>query len=102
MKASINLVHVAEFSITSYKLTLREVECLGLVAFGCSNYQIAKVLHVSVATVKKILEKIFYKLQACNRTNAIAIAFIHRILNMSVLTDIIKTYNIQNRGFYID
>ena len=45
-------------------------------------------------TYKKILEDIFKRLNAKDRTNAVTIAFIHRILNIENLILTIKRYNV--------
>ena len=58
-------------------LTNREMEYLCLVALGYHNNIIAKNLFVTRNTVKKTLEKIFKKLNAKDRANAVAIAFTH-------------------------
>lgn len=75
-------------------LTPREIEYLGLVALGYHNNEIARTLYVSFYTVKKTLENIFDKLHAIDRANAVAIVFIHKILNVAVLTDLVQTYKI--------
>lgn len=54
-------------------LSRRELEILILVAAGFENLQIAKVFKVTLSTVKKQLEKIFVKLKAKNRANAVFI-----------------------------
>ena len=54
-------------------LSRRELEILILVAAGFENLQIAKVFKVTLSTVKKQLEKIFIKLKARNRANAVFI-----------------------------
>lgn len=78
-------------------LTSREVEYLALVVLGYHNNQIAKILYVSFYTVKKTLEKIFNKLHAIDRANAVAIAFTHKILDIKVITKTMKTYNIHTQ-----
>jgi LuxR family maltose regulon positive regulatory protein len=60
-------------------LTPREVEILRLVAAGATNQQIADHLVVSVGTVKGHLNHILSKLEARNRTEAVARA---RALNL--------------------
>jgi DNA-binding NarL/FixJ family response regulator len=56
------------------ELTAREAEVLGLLAEGLTNRQIAQRLYVSAATVKSHVNAICRKLQAENRTHAVAIA----------------------------
>lgn len=75
-------------------LTKRQIEYLSLVALGLKNREIALMLNVSESTVKKILEDIFKRLNAKDRTNAVTIAFIHKILNIENLISIIKKYKI--------
>lgn len=53
-------------------LTARELEVLQLLADGCSNQVIADKLIISLATAKKHTSSILAKLDAANRTQAIA------------------------------
>jgi LuxR family maltose regulon positive regulatory protein len=53
-------------------LTPRELEVLRLIATGHSNREIARLLVVSLGTVKKHLSNIFGKLATTSRTQAIA------------------------------
>ena len=55
-------------------LTPRELEVLGLLEEGSTNRQIAQRLYVSPATVKSHVNAICRKLQASNRTQAVAVA----------------------------
>lgn len=55
-------------------LSGRETEVLHLVAFGLSNQKIARKLYISEGTVKKHLSNVLAKLDAENRTEAVAIA----------------------------
>ena len=61
-------------------LTDRELDVLRLVAAGGSNAQIAQELHVSGATVKTHLSRVYDKLGARNRTAAVATARAQGIL----------------------
>lgn len=99
MNTEVNTDYININSKKECILTPREVEYLGLVALGFHNSQIAKILYVSFYTVKKTLEKIFEKLHAIDRANAVAIAFIHKILNTKILTGIVKTHNIRTQIF---
>ena len=45
---------------------------------------------------KKTLENIFKKINACDRANAVTIAFIHNILNAKILTQMSKTDKVLN------
>ena len=53
-------------------LTDREREVLSLIANGASNREVAEALVVSLGTVKKHLNNIFHKLEAQNRSQAVA------------------------------
>jgi LuxR family transcriptional regulator, maltose regulon positive regulatory protein len=53
-------------------LTRRELEVLGLVAAGRPNREIADALVVTLETVKKHLSHVFDKLDAANRSEAVA------------------------------
>ncbi|MBD3884262.1 response regulator transcription factor [Phormidium tenue FACHB-886] len=57
------------------QLTEREQDILKWLVQGASNDEIAKQLHVTVATVKSHLTSIFEKLQVTSRTQAIVTAF---------------------------
>ena len=59
---------------TSEPLSGREVEVLGLVAEGASNAQIARRLALAEGTVKNHISTIMDKLDASNRTQAVALA----------------------------
>ena len=60
---------------TSATLTPRQTELLRLVAAGRSTAQIATVLFLSPATVRKHIENIFDRLGVTNRTAAVMSAF---------------------------
>ncbi len=77
-------------------LTERELEYLSLVALGLKNRTAAKYLCVSTSTVKKTLENIFKKLKAKDRSNAVAIAFLHNIITPKFITKISDKYNLNN------
>lgn len=54
------------------RLTERELDVLNLVATGCANKQIAARLGISETTVKTHLKEVFARLNATNRTEAVA------------------------------
>lgn len=62
------------------KLTRREQEFLHAAAMGLKNHEIAKKFLVSEHTVKKTLENIFVKIEAKDRTNAVAIAILNKLI----------------------
>lgn len=62
-------------------LSQRELEVLILVAAGFENAEMALVFRVTLSTIKKQLEKIFIKLKAKNRANAVFIAQHNNIIS---------------------
>jgi len=64
------------------KLSIRELEVLGLVSEGASNADIADRLHISQATVKSHLVHIFGKLGVSDRTAAVTVALQRGILHL--------------------
>jgi DNA-binding NarL/FixJ family response regulator len=61
-------------------LSGREVEVLGLVAKGRTNAEIGRALHISEATVKTHLLRIFSKLDVSDRTAAVTTAMARGLL----------------------
>jgi DNA-binding NarL/FixJ family response regulator len=59
-------------AIASLGISAREVEVLDLLAEGCPNKIIARRLAISPNTVKTHVARLFEKLEAANRTQAIA------------------------------
>jgi DNA-binding NarL/FixJ family response regulator len=59
---------------TSATLSAREVEVLGQVAKGKTNAEIGRELHISEATVKTHLLRVFNKLDVSDRTAAVTTA----------------------------
>jgi DNA-binding CsgD family transcriptional regulator len=55
----------------SLGITAREFEVLGLLAAGCSNKDIARRLDLSPNTVKTHIARLFEKLEAQRRTEAV-------------------------------
>ena len=78
-------------------LTNREIEFLCLVALGYGNNLIAENLFVTKSTVKKTLENIFKKLNAKDRANAVAIAFMHNLITTEILNELIQKYDLVNK-----
>lgn len=67
-----------------HDLTAREREVLSLMAHGMSNQQIAAQLVISRSTVKNHVSSIMSKLHSASRTQAVAIALEHAILEDGV------------------
>jgi DNA-binding NarL/FixJ family response regulator len=61
-------------------LSRREFQVLQLVAEGLENAAIAKILYLSVETVRTHVKSILRKLSARDRTHAVTIAFRSGIL----------------------
>jgi DNA-binding NarL/FixJ family response regulator len=57
------------------RLTSREEQVLELAATGLTVFQIATSLHISHSTAKTHLVRVYEKLEAPNRSAAVAIAF---------------------------
>lgn len=64
-------------------LSSREIEVLQLVARGNSNRDIGKALHISTATVKTHLVRIFDKLGVSDRTAAVTVALERGIMRLA-------------------
>jgi len=54
------------------KLSKRELEIIELLSYGCSDKEIARNLEISARTVQTHVTRIVIKLNARNRTNAVA------------------------------
>ena len=68
-------------SALSVSLTAREKEILSWIRDGKSTYEISSVLAISQDTVKYHVKNIFAKLNATSRSQAIAIAIEHKLIN---------------------
>ena len=66
--------------MTRSDLTPRELQTLELLAEGYTNKQIAAALHLSDFTVRHYVVSIMEKLQAADRTGAVAVAFRNGLL----------------------
>lgn len=66
--------HRLSWAKTEYRLTKREREVLCCMAMGMSNSEIAKSLHIAIATAKVHVARILLKLDVSNRTKAALIA----------------------------
>ncbi len=62
------------------KLTRREIEVLQLLSEGYSNKEVSDKLFISIQTVKTHVTHIFEKLDARDRTHAVAKAIRHGYL----------------------
>jgi DNA-binding CsgD family transcriptional regulator len=60
------------FANSAESLTPRELEILHLVAEGCTNAEVARILWISARTVNKHLENAYEKLGVHTRTGAVA------------------------------
>lgn len=66
---------LAWLSDSTQPLSRREFQVLQLIADGLENQAIAKILYVSVETVRTHVKSILRKLSARDRTHAVAVAF---------------------------
>jgi LuxR family transcriptional regulator, maltose regulon positive regulatory protein len=66
--------HVQSPAPQNEPLTAREIEVLKLIEAGYSNQEIAGKLFISFTTVKRHISNIYTKLDARNRTQAVAVA----------------------------
>jgi len=73
---------LAERNKFEANLSQRELEVLKWVAFGKSNWDISILLNISERTVEYHLSNIMHKLDATNRTYAVAIAFEQGLLTL--------------------
>jgi DNA-binding CsgD family transcriptional regulator len=71
---------VDEVRVSQFGITLRELEILGLIASGLSNREIAGRLFVSENTVKTHSSRLFDKLGAKRRTQAVQIGKAARLI----------------------
>ena len=73
--------HLAEY-YSDEELTEREIEVLRHIAGGNKNRDIAKLLFISEETVKVHIKHIMEKLNASDRTQAVAIAIRRGIIQL--------------------
>jgi NarL family two-component system response regulator LiaR len=71
---------VDEARVSQFGITARELEILGLIATGLSNREIASRLFVSENTVKTHSSRLFDKLGAKRRTQAVQIGKTARLI----------------------
>lgn len=64
----------------NYDFTPREKDIISLLVEGLKNEDIAKILYISISTVKVNLTSIFEKLGVDNRTQAVAKIFAEGII----------------------
>lgn len=67
---------------TKALLSIRELECLQMIAKGLSNHETARVLNLSRATIRTHLEHVYQKLDVTNRVEAITEAIRQGILEL--------------------
>lgn len=72
---------------TQQPLSRREYQVLQLIADGLENQSIAKILFVSVETVRTHVKSILRKLGARDRTHAVAVAFRTGVLTTAPATN---------------
>jgi len=72
----------ARGAVNGFQLTARERDVLALLAEGASNKEIARSLGISVHTAKFHVGSLLDKLDATGRTDAVAHAARHGIINL--------------------
>ena len=70
----LNATEWAQISKTGVELTARELQILEALATGARNAEVGEQLHLATKTVEHAVAKIVAKLEARNRTHAVAIA----------------------------
>lgn len=73
---------ITDFGIKRATLSLRELECLQIIAKGLSNHEAASVLNLSKATIRTHLEHVYQKLDVTNRVEAITEAIRQGIIKL--------------------
>jgi DNA-binding CsgD family transcriptional regulator len=71
---------------TLQRLSSREIECLNWTGRGKSSWEVAKILHISEATVNFHLKNIMKRLGAINRTAALAAAISLDLIDARTVT----------------
>lgn len=64
------------------ELSLRELECLQVIAKGLNNNEAASVLGISITTIKTHLEHIYQKLDVNNRVEAVTEGIRQGLINL--------------------
>jgi DNA-binding CsgD family transcriptional regulator len=75
-------LQTTEAPTTTHSLTPREVEVLTWAARGKSAWEIGEILHIAKRTVDEHVQTAVRKLGAANRTQAVAIALLNRIIEV--------------------
>jgi DNA-binding CsgD family transcriptional regulator len=73
---------------TTHSLTRRELEVLKWMATGKSAREIGQLLHISQRTVEAHTHSATQKLGAANKTQAVAIALLQRLIDVDELTSV--------------
>lgn len=72
-------------SVFKPKLSKRETQTLTLAAQGCTDEEIGRWLCLTPRAVRLYLNNAYSKLGARNRTNAVAIALNHRLIQFDTV-----------------
>ena len=81
--------------IIEYDFTEIKIECIALVSMGISNKRAAKILHVTVSYIKKILEELFLVLHGVDRTSMVEQAREYGIFTNEIRHRTAAKYNIK-------
>ncbi len=66
-------------------LTARERDVLALIIAGCTNRQIATLLDIGEATVKRYINKLLDKFDALNRTQLASLALADGVIPITLV-----------------
>lgn len=78
---------VNHWSESRDKLTSREMDVISFLAAGYSNRETAAEMFLSTETVKSHVRNLLPKLDATNRTHAVAIAVARGLVDVSAFTE---------------
>ncbi len=70
-------------------LTDRERDVLALIIAGCTNRQIAAILHIAETTVKRYINKLLDKFDALNRTQLAALALTNGVISIDLVGSVL-------------
>ena len=70
-------------------MTPRGAGYLALIIAGCSNRQIAQILGIGEATVKRYINKLLDKFDALNRTQLAAIVLAEGVISLDLVESVL-------------
>lgn len=76
-------LHDVDYQKSRYRLTARETECLHWAGKGKTIWETSRILGLSENTVREYLTKATYKVQATNKTEAVAKALLAGLIEIN-------------------